>query len=260
MTDILLKIYLDDSPFKAKKFKVDLDLSEVRRQLEDSIPNDSNFTTEDGIKIEVEDEESIKINEIAKDGKINIISSKKDNNSNNESFKLLSRSSNSEDLNQSDSQEEDSIKIEKGKNKKEKAKKSIKRKNGRIAKNGELSEEEDEKYIEEKTREKPKKNFSDDEKDRSLMELSSKKRKRDDYIPSDILPEEKPKQPIEGSILLEKIGDLSIYLYPSAKFTDYETSIAITLMVVGETGSGKTTLINAFINSLLGIKYEDKLR
>ena len=35
---------------------------------------------------------------------------------------------------------------------------------------------------------------------------------------------------------------------------------SINLLVVGEIGTGKTTLLNSMVNYLLGIKYTDQLR
>ena len=54
----------------------------------------------------------------------------------------------------------------------------------------------------------------------------------------------KPKQiikhtPIEGSEFLCDKGNLKIYLYPSIKFSALEESQSFSMMVVGETGSGK---------------------
>ena len=59
---------------------------------------------------------------------------------------------------------------------------------------------------------------------------------------------------------IEKIGKLKIYLYPSCTFTKKEEISALSFMVVGETGCGKTTLLNSFINSLLGVEMEDNYR
>ena len=81
--------------------------------------------------------------------------------------------------------------------------------------------------------------------------------------PKDIKENEKhpeKNKPIDGCRFLEKKNGLDIYLYPSAQFTDYEEQKAICLMVVGETGCGKTTLLNSFVNALLGIKIEDNFR
>jgi len=59
---------------------------------------------------------------------------------------------------------------------------------------------------------------------------------------------------------VESIGDLDIYLYKSVNLSDEEKAQAITMMVVGETGTGKTTLLNCFLNYLLGIELTDKYR
>ena len=64
--------------------------------------------------------------------------------------------------------------------------------------------------------------------------------------------------PINGSKFICKKGDLDIYLYPKIEFSDIEKTQAIVFMVVGQTGCGKTTLLNSFINYILGIQIEDK--
>ena len=43
-------------------------------------------------------------------------------------------------------------------------------------------------------------------------------------------------------------------------FTPDDEKKSINLLVVGETGTGKTTLLNSMVNYLLGIKYDDKVR
>ena len=66
--------------------------------------------------------------------------------------------------------------------------------------------------------------------------------------------------PINGSKFVSKKGDLDIYLYPKIKLSDIEKTQAIVFMVVGQTGCGKTTLLNSFINYILGIQIEDNFR
>ena len=74
------------------------------------------------------------------------------------------------------------------------------------------------------------------------------------------IPEKKKNQPIPGSKLIGKKGDLDIYLYPKITFSDSEKIKAVIFMVVGQTGCGKTTLLNSFINYLLGIEIDDDFR
>ena len=66
--------------------------------------------------------------------------------------------------------------------------------------------------------------------------------------------------PIEGSKFIKKLNGLDLYLYPNIKFNSEQNKKAIKILMVGDTGSGKTTLMNSYLNYLLGIKYEDTFR
>ena len=100
---------------------------------------------------------------------------------------------------------------------------------------------------------------SSDEEDKKKKK---KKKKGSDEIDGSSKPAPVPKNntPLPDCKVIQKIGELDIYEYKSVDLTDEEFSQAITLMVVGETGTGKTTLLNCYLNYLLGIEISDKFR
>ena len=66
--------------------------------------------------------------------------------------------------------------------------------------------------------------------------------------------------PISGTKLLENKGKLKIYQYPNERLNDSEESSSINILLVGETDSGKTSLLNSFINVLMDIQITDDFR
>ena len=70
----------------------------------------------------------------------------------------------------------------------------------------------------------------------------------------------KKNTPIQGSQLLETKNGLNIYKYPYMKFTPEKEKQAIKIIMCGESDNGKTTLINSFVNYLLGVQFGDNFR
>ena len=67
-------------------------------------------------------------------------------------------------------------------------------------------------------------------------------------------------EPLPDSKLIRKEGKLNIYQYPIINFTPYEEANAYIVLIVGQTRSGKTTFINAFVNYLMDIELCDNFR
>ena len=81
---------------------------------------------------------------------------------------------------------------------------------------------------------------------------------------SSILPENLPSppipMPIEGSKFLKRENNLDIYLYPTIDITKENFSKIYTILMLGETGSGKTALLNCLTNYLMNIDYSNDFR
>ena len=66
--------------------------------------------------------------------------------------------------------------------------------------------------------------------------------------------------PVNGSIKKETIDDVTFYLYPNIELNEIEKIDSKNILLIGKSGDGKTTFLNALINVLLDIKGEDKIR
>ena len=59
---------------------------------------------------------------------------------------------------------------------------------------------------------------------------------------------------------IESKNGIDYYVYPEYEFTEEEKRKSSNIMVIGETGVGKSTWIHCFINYLQGIELEEKYR
>ena len=66
--------------------------------------------------------------------------------------------------------------------------------------------------------------------------------------------------PIENSLIVDKESTIKYYLYPKIDFTEEEYNNSKVLLVIGQSGHGKTTFINALVNIYLGITINDTFR
>ena len=66
--------------------------------------------------------------------------------------------------------------------------------------------------------------------------------------------------PIENSSIVDNESTIKYYLYPKINFTDEEYNNSKVLLLVGQSGHGKTTFINALVNIYLGITIDDTFR
>ena len=67
-------------------------------------------------------------------------------------------------------------------------------------------------------------------------------------------------KPIQSSKFISYKNNLKIYAYPKSNLNTFQQQKCKSLLVLGETGSGKTTLMNCLINYLMGIDKNDDFR
>ena len=69
-------------------------------------------------------------------------------------------------------------------------------------------------------------------------------------------------EPIKGAEIIpsKEQSEIKYYLYPKIEFTTEEEKNSKVVLLVGKTGDGKSTFVNALVNFYLGINIEDKFR
>ena len=266
----LIKFRLNKQPLVAKKLDLYNNLYNIRKILGEKMPLESVFTLSDGTEIEKKDEKKFHLDEIISntedgDGIYAFINCKKESKDKTRKFEMKDKEEESSKPSNSDEEKEREEEME------------------------QIEEvEEDEEVKEETDLSESASNYSFSSYSISSSNNSSKnsKNKKNNNKNYDAMPppisedysnssknnhhKEKNKKKVKFDKkelsdtskyqLIERDGDLNIYLYKSCNFTVLEEIQALTFMVVGETGCGKTTLLNSFVNALLGVDYKDDFR
>ena len=246
----LIRFYLNQQLFKAKRIDINHDLTKIRQILGLHLPEKAFFSFSDGTEILKEDELNIKLKEILDDNNIYLI--KKDNinidSIQNINTKILLTSSNifPEWLNpKEENNQQNNIQKENFEN--------INDENNIIHTILTKENRKELKYISAPVK------YSNPSKITANKANEEKKEKdKNNNVDKTNVGRKYPQ--ISSCKKIEKIGNLDIYLYPSYQFHSFEENKALSFMVVGETGCGKTTLLNSFANVLLGVNLNDNFR
>ena len=65
---------------------------------------------------------------------------------------------------------------------------------------------------------------------------------------------------LNGSIEIDNSSNIKLYLYPKIIFSTEEENNSKVILLIGQTGEGKTTFLNALVNIYSGIEIEDNFR
>ena len=102
--------------------------------------------------------------------------------------------------------------------------------------------------------------FLDEEDNEIPKDEESKKRLRDILDGKNLhIKKEKKKRKKLGT-LIESNEELEYYLYPQIQITDNQKENSTNIMIIGETGVGKSTWIHSLLNYMQDIEIEEDIR
>ena len=79
-------------------------------------------------------------------------------------------------------------------------------------------------------------------------------------INNSLIPTNKVNKPLKGSQIKDDSSNIKLYLYPKINFSSKEEDNSKVILLIGQTGEGKSTFINALVNIYSGIKIDDNFR
>ena len=239
----LIKFYLNEQIFKAKRITRDEKLIKVRQLLGLDLPEKSLFICSDGTLIEKEDEEYIELNDLLDNNNIYLI--KNENNNINIYNKKIKKKINEpkwlEEKNKT-------LEIKEEEKNKEITESDIEQKFPIVT---EIIKKEL-KYM------PPPVKYSNS--NYNIINNQENNKIEDNFHQNNINIIGRKTPSISSCVKIERINNLDIYLYPKFNFYEFEERKALSFMVVGESGSGKTTLLNCFVNFLLAVNINDEYR
>ena len=254
---LLIEFYLDEELKYNKKILNTEKLVDIRKILSSKIPEKFDFISKDDNKIPESDEINLKLFKIIKDkNKIYLKSSEKS--SNKDAQKLIEIFLNDKlFLNKKLNILEELPKIRKILGEK------IPKDSQFIFPNGlKIDIDEEDEYILQDIINKNRLNLYCDNSKLNQKNLEENNNKNSDISKKNITTnlDESINRPLNENLFLKESGGVKIYSYPIYDFTPEEEKRAIKIMVIGPTGTGKTTLLNSYINYLMKINYNDDFR
>ena len=241
MTEIkMIKFKIEDTPFFVKKLDINETLSSIRNKYRNKLPNEISFVCSDGAEIELEDENNFTLKDIIEsEGNafvLNMILKEGEENENESQSTTynIEKPKKSQNVIEEENEEESLVTGE----------------NNSSPLPSWLSDSysytiED---ISQSNSDTKSDQNNNQHKKANKSQINNKINLNNNYMP--------PPVAISNNIKFDK-KNLSKY---KCNFTRKEEIKALSFMVVGETGCGKTTLLNSFINSLLGVDMNDNFR
>lgn len=254
---IVIEFYLDNKLIYNKKFLNTEKLSNTRKIISSKIGNDFNFISKENNNISQSEEENLKLYKVIIDKNkvyLGLKETDKGNKNNNNKTLIEIYINDKLDCNQKLDISENlpSIRDELGK--------KIKDNFQFVFPNGlKIDIDEENEYILEEILNNNKLCLYQEKFDK----VTNKTTEKNDNIiekPKINKPLNSLNEPLPGSKLINEEGNLKIYSYPEYEFTKEEESKSKKIMVIGPTGTGKTTLLNSYINYLMNIQYNDNFR